>query len=77
MFLHISQVERSGLATPVKGDRLAFETTQEHRTGRQQACNISKVAGDVDGNLATRRHEIDNAWSHHKNEVDGNVDDQT
>mgnify|MGYP005851623341 CR=1 FL=1 len=39
VFLHISDVERSGMATPKEGDRLTYDM-QRGQQGKMSACNL-------------------------------------
>jgi CspA family cold shock protein len=42
VFLHISDVERSGIGTPREGDRLAYDL-QRGQQGRTSATNIRRA----------------------------------
>lgn len=40
VFVHISAVERSGLATIVEGQKLSFEVVRDNRSGKNAAANL-------------------------------------
>ena len=42
VFLHISDVQRSGIAEPREGDKLSFEL-QRGAQGKTSACNLKPV----------------------------------
>jgi CspA family cold shock protein len=44
VFVHISAVERAGLASLVEGQKINFEVQQDRRTGKSAAENLSKAA---------------------------------
>ena len=44
VFVHISAVERAGLAGLVEGQKLNFEVQQDRRTGKSAAESLSKAA---------------------------------
>jgi CspA family cold shock protein len=44
VFVHISAVERAGLASLVEGQKINFEVQQDRRTGKSGAENLSKAA---------------------------------
>ncbi|CTQ77636.1 cold-shock protein [Roseibium alexandrii] len=41
VFVHISAVERAGLATLNEGDKVSFEVVQDRRSGKSAADNLS------------------------------------
>ncbi|MCP1199666.1 cold-shock protein [Notoacmeibacter sp. MSK16QG-6] len=41
VFVHISALERSGMAAPNEGDKLNYEVVADRRTGKSAADNIS------------------------------------
>ncbi len=43
VFVHISAVERAGLAGLVEGQKINFEVQQDRRTGKSAAENLSKA----------------------------------
>lgn len=43
VFVHISAVERSGMNTLVEGQKINYEVTQDRRTGKSAAENLSKA----------------------------------
>ncbi|HKT20634.1 MAG TPA: cold-shock protein [Stellaceae bacterium] len=43
VFVHISAVERSGLASLHEGQRVGFETQRDARTGKVAAANLKAV----------------------------------
>ena len=40
VFMHISAVERSGIATPNEGDKISYELERDERRGRVSAVNL-------------------------------------
>ncbi|MBS3652568.1 cold-shock protein [Pseudaminobacter sp. 19-2017] len=44
VFVHVSAVERAGLASLVEGQKINFEVQRDRRTGKSGADNLSKVA---------------------------------
>ena len=43
MFVHISAVEQAGLSCLNEGQRVAFELTQDRRTGKTSATKLQIV----------------------------------
>ncbi|MTI42971.1 putative cold-shock DNA-binding protein [Roseibium hamelinense] len=43
VFVHISAVERSGMATLNEGQKVSFEVVQDRRSGKSAADNLSAV----------------------------------
>ena len=43
VFVHISAVERSGLASLQEGQRVGFEVQRDSRTGKVAAANLKAV----------------------------------
>ncbi|MBO9422857.1 MULTISPECIES: cold-shock protein [Stappiaceae] len=41
VFVHISAVERAGMATLNEGDKVSFEVVQDRRSGKSAADNLS------------------------------------
>ncbi|OXT00379.1 cold-shock protein [Notoacmeibacter marinus] len=41
VFVHISALERSGMAAPAEGDKLNYEVVADRRTGKSAAENLS------------------------------------
>jgi CspA family cold shock protein len=43
VFVHISAVERAGLANLVEGQKINFEMEQDRKTGKSSAGSLSKA----------------------------------
>ena len=44
VFVHISAVERAGLQNLVEGQKVSFELTADHRSGKMSADNLKVAA---------------------------------
>ena len=44
-FVHISDVERSGMTTLREGQRVTYDTEQDQR-GKMKACNLKDAGGE-------------------------------
>jgi CspA family cold shock protein len=45
VFVHLSAFTRSGLPTPMEGQRVSFDIELNHRNGKPSATNIRAEAG--------------------------------
>ena len=43
VFVHISAVERAGLQSLREGQKISFELTQDHRTGKSSADRLAEL----------------------------------
>ena len=52
VFVHVSAVERSGLGTLDKGQKISFETEPDKRGKGPKAVNLQPLEGGAEGGVA-------------------------